>query len=514
MSAESSSAASVIESVADPGTFQAWTVQQQMPSDEAYAASLERARQRSGTAEAVVVGELLLAGQRLAVIAGEFGFLAGSVGAAAAETIVAALDRATAEKLPVLAMPTSGGTRMQEGTPAFLQMVPIAAAVARHRRAGLAYLVWLRDPTTGGVMATWGSLGQVCVGAPGALAGFLGPRVYEAVFSQGFPTGVQVTENLVRVGVIDAVVPQEELREWVRRVLAVVAAPGESNTTAAPGDRGRESDGSADKVGLGIPDAWDCVLATRDPDRPGVREFLAAVATDVTELSGTGEGERDPGILLALARLAGRSCVVVGQDRSAAGTFGPGGLRTARRGYRLATELGLPLLTVVDTEGAELSAAAEEGAMAGEIARNLAELSLLPVRVVALLLGSGCGGGALALLPSDVLVAAADTWITPLPPEGASAIVHRTTDEAPRMAREQRITAVELASLGVVDALVPPLTAGGEADFLGECADAVAQGLWLPGQAPTPDRIGRFTRAVGPPVAPGRPWTDDSGDDR
>ena len=128
MSAESSSAASVIESVADPGTFRAWTVQQHVPSDEAYAASLDRARQRSGAAEAVLVGELLLAGQRLAVIAGEFGFLAGSVGASAAETIVAALDRATAERLPVLAMPTSGGTRMQEGTPAFLQMVPIAAA--------------------------------------------------------------------------------------------------------------------------------------------------------------------------------------------------------------------------------------------------------------------------------------------------------------------------------------------------------------------------------------------------
>ena len=514
MSAESSSAASVIESVADPGTFRAWTVQQHVPSDEAYAASLDRARQRSGAAEAVLVGELLLAGQRLAVIAGEFGFLAGSVGASAAETIVAALDRATAERLPVLAMPTSGGTRMQEGTPAFLQMVPIAAAVARHRRAGLAYLVWLRDPTTGGVMATWGSLGQVCVGAPGALAGFLGPRVYEAVFSRGFPTGVQVTENLVRVGVIDAVVPQEELREWVRRVLAVVATPGESDPAAGSGAGGPETTGSTEDLELTIPDAWDCVLATRDPGRPGVRQFLAAAATDVTELSGTGEGERDPGILLALARLGGRSCVVVGQDRSAAGTFGPGGLRTARRGYRLAAELGLPLLTVVDTEGAELSAAAEEGAMAGEIARNLAELSLLPVPVVALLLGSGCGGGALALLPSDVLIAASDAWITPLPPEGASAIVHRTTAEAPRMAREQRITAVELASLGVVDALVPPLTAVGEADFLDACADAVARGLSLPGPAPTPDRIDRFSRAVGPSVVPGSPQVEGAGDDR
>ncbi len=172
-------------------------------------------------------------------------------------------------------------------------------------------------------------------------------------------------------------------------------------------------------------------------------------------MSGTAAGERDDAIVAALALFSGSPAVVVGSDRSVRqGAFGPAGLRTAQRAYALAAEWKLPLLTIVDTAGAEVSAAAEEGAMAGEIARSLASLSQLDTPVVSLLLGSGCGGGALALLPSDILLATDDSWITPLPPEGASAIVHRTTDRAADFARTARITAVELADLGVVDTLV------------------------------------------------------------
>src|SRR5699024_2285279 len=135
---------------------------------------LERAAQKSGVDEAVVTGEGTLRGRRVVLIACEFDSLAGSIGIAAAERIVSAIERATAERLPILASPTSGGTRMQEGTVAFLQMVKISAAVAGHKTAGLPYLVYLRHPTTGGVFASWGSLGHVSVAEPGALIGFLG----------------------------------------------------------------------------------------------------------------------------------------------------------------------------------------------------------------------------------------------------------------------------------------------------------------------------------------------------
>jgi acetyl-CoA carboxylase carboxyl transferase subunit beta len=122
---------------------------------------------------------------------------------------------------------------------------------------------------------------------------------------------------------------------------------------------------------------------------------------------------------------------------------------------RLAEELGLPLLSVVDTPGADLSVAAEEGGLAGEIARCLADLMTLRTPTLSLLLGQGTGGGALALLPADRVVAAQHAWLAPLPPEGASAIVHRDVDHADDMARAQGVRSADLHRSGIVDVVVP-----------------------------------------------------------
>ena len=135
--------------------------------------------------------------------------------------------------------------------------------------------------------------------------------------------------------------------------------------------------------------------------------------------------------------------------------MGPGALREARRAMKLAAELGLPLVNVIDTPGAELSAAAEEGAMAGEIARSIATLSTLAVPSVSVLLSQGCGGGALALLPADRVVATESAWLAPLPPEGASAIVYGDADHAEEMAQRQHVAATDLFDLGYVDVIVP-----------------------------------------------------------
>ncbi|QWC86210.1 acetyl-CoA carboxyl transferase [Nocardioidaceae bacterium] len=452
------SSAELIRRVLDPGTFESWDApvvrEGSETPDDAYAAQLARAAQKAGTDESVVTGRALLDGLPVAVVVGEFDFLAGSVGRATARRIRAAVERATAEGLPVLAAPVSGGTRMQEGVPAFVQMAPVAAAIAAHRAAGLAYLVWLRHPTTGGVMASWGSLGQMTAVEPDALVGFLGPRVFEALHGEPFPEGVQTGENLAAHGVVDAVLPVARLRERAAAVVRLLTdrvvhvgaagdARAEQSSPPAPPTPPADASGT-----------WSVVRRSRAEDHPGVRDLLAVGAEGTVVLSGTGEGERDPGVLLALTRLGGHSCVLVGHDRAsvaAHGPFGPAGLRTARRGMRLAAELGLPLVTVVDTGGAELSVAAEQGAMAGEIARCLAELTSLPVPTVSVLLGQGNGGGALALLPADHVIASGTGWLSPLPPEGASAIVHRDTSHAAEMAHAHGVTAAAMATHGLVD---------------------------------------------------------------
>ncbi|MFI0716684.1 carboxyl transferase domain-containing protein [Streptomyces inhibens] len=439
----------LIGQVLDPDTWISWDTPPEQPPgiDARYAEQLRRAAARSGTDESVVTGEGRLAGRRVAVAACEFAFLAGSVGVAAATRLVTAIERATAEGLPLVASPTSGGTRMQEGTVAFVQMVRISAAVAAHRAAGLPYLVYLRGPTTGGVFASWGSLGHVTAAEPGALIGFLGPRVHQALHGEPFPEGVQVAENLRDRGLIDAVLPPEELRATASRVLDVLTAPRRNPPDVPPLPVETLAD---------VP-AWVSVERSRRTDRPGVRFLLRHAARDVVTLHGTGEGESDPGLLLALAHFGSAPCVVLGQDRERQkeyGPFGPAGLRLARRGMRLAAELGLPLVSVIDTAGAALSRAAEEGGLAGEIARCLAELATLPAPTLCLLLGQGAGGGALALLPADRVLCAQHGWLSPLPPEGASVILHRSVDRAAELAAAQGVRSLDLLRNGVVDRIV------------------------------------------------------------
>ncbi|MGN6783135.1 MAG: carboxyl transferase domain-containing protein [Marmoricola sp.] len=440
------SARELIDLVLDEGSWVSWDD----PPDRdgvgaAYAADLAKAAERAGVDESVLTGEGTLRGRRVAVLVCEFGFLAGSIGRAAADRLVDGIRRATRDGLPLVAAPVSGGTRMQEGTPAFVQMIRISAAVAAHKAARLPYLVYLRHPTTGGVMASWGSLGHVTVAQPGALVGFLGPRVYEALYGEAFPDGVQTAENLYAHGIVDAVLRPDEVGDVLDRTLTLLAS--------------RPAPGLSAPLTEDVPDvdAWDAITASRRPDRPGVRALLRLAAADVIPLNGTGEGETDPGLLLALARFGGAPCVLLGQDRRAqteAGPMGPGALREARRGMRLARDLGLPLVTVIDTPGAALSAEAEEGGLAGEIARCLADLVTLEAPTLCLMLGEGNGGGALALLPADRVIAAQHAWLSPLPPEGASAIVHRDIEHAPDMARAQSVRASDLRELGIVDRIV------------------------------------------------------------
>jgi acetyl-CoA carboxylase carboxyl transferase subunit beta len=130
---------------------------------------------------------------------------------------------------------------------------------------------------------------------------------------------------------------------------------------------------------------------------------------------------------------------------------------------RLAVELRLPLVTVIDTAGAALSQEAEEGGLAGEIARCIADMVALAVPTVSVLLGQGAGGGALALVPADRMLAAQNGWLSPLPPEGASAILHHDTSKAAEMAAAQGVRSTDLHRRGVVDHIIP------------ECPDAAAE---------------------------------------
>ena len=169
-----------------------------------------------------------------------------------------------AERLPLLAAPASGGTRMQEGALAFVQMVKITAAVQAHRAAGLPYLVYLRHPTTGGVFASWGSLGHVTAAEPGALIGFLGPRVFESLHGYPFPER--------RAGGREPARARAGRRGGVGRRRAGGRDPGARR--AVPPRHAGSRPGPAPEEDLRPVEAWEAITRSRRDDRPGVRTLL------------------------------------------------------------------------------------------------------------------------------------------------------------------------------------------------------------------------------------------------
>ena len=458
---EHPSAAQLIDTLADPDSWETWD--DSPPATvvaDAYDDQLRRAAEKSGVDESVRTGLIRIGGTPVVVIVSEFGFLGGSIGHVAGHRITTAIRRATEHGFAVVGLPCSGGTRMQEGTPAFLQMAAITGAVTRHRAAGLAYLIYLRHPTTGGVFASWGSLGGITWAQPGALIGFLGPRVVAGLVGTPIPDDVQRAENLARRGIVDDVVAPEDLRDRLRGVLDALA-PDIAPDAVAESEVVVPQDAPMEHAAPGAESVWSAVTATRRPGRVGVRDLIAVPGSALVGAGGP--------IVVALSRFGGRSAVVIGQDadRQRAGELiGPHHLRMVRRALTFAAELGLPVVTVIDTPGAELSVAAEEDGLAGEIARCTAELMGVPTVTVSVLLGQGSGGAALALFPTDRRVALSDAWLSPLPPEGASLIVHRDVSHAAGIAAGQQILAIELAGLGVFDRIV----AVGEVEY-GEMED-------------------------------------------
>ena len=269
----------LLDALLDSGSYRSWDgAPADVRPDPGYAAELARARASTGWDESVRTGDGLLGGHRVAVAVSEFGFLGGSIGVAAAQRLTLAVERATAERLPLIAAPASGGTRMQEGTIAFLQMATITAAVAAHRAAGLPYLVYLRHPTTGGVFASWASVGQLTLAEPGALIGFLGPRVYQALTGAAIPTGCRRRRTCSPTAWST---PLSPLTSWPATspecFLRWLPDPPRCQL---PTRGGSGSSGAGGGLGTGAT-AWESVLRTRRPDRPGAADLIRAAATDI-----------------------------------------------------------------------------------------------------------------------------------------------------------------------------------------------------------------------------------------
>ena len=184
-----------------------------------YEAKLDGARRRTGMNEAVVTAAGRIGGQRVAVGALDSRFFMGSMSAAVGEKVTRLVEYADKYKLPLILFSASGGARMQEGILSLMQMAKTSAAIQRFREAGGLYISFLTHPTTGGVTASFASLGDITLAEPGALIGFAGPRVIEQTIGQTLPEGFQRSEYLEEHGFVDRIVPRGEMRATISKLL-------------------------------------------------------------------------------------------------------------------------------------------------------------------------------------------------------------------------------------------------------------------------------------------------------
>ncbi len=193
---------------------------------QAYAKRIEQSRKSSGINEAAVWGRATLAGHALVIVCLDFAFMGGSMGAATGEKITRGIERAVADRLPLLIISASGGARMQEGILSLMQMAKTAAALGRLHAASLPYISILTDPTMGGVTASFASLADVILAEPGAMIGFAGARVIQQATYETLPEGFQTAEFLWKHGMIDMVVPRPELPAVLRQILDLYVPNG------------------------------------------------------------------------------------------------------------------------------------------------------------------------------------------------------------------------------------------------------------------------------------------------
>lgn len=187
-----------------------------------YTDRLRDAKAKTGMEDAVLAGRGIVGGIDMVALVQDFRFMGGSLGMAAGDAIIAAMEMAAENKLPFVLYAASGGARMQEGILSLMQLPRTTVAVQRMKEAGVPYIVVLTNPTTGGVTASYAMLGDIHIAEPGALICFAGPRVIEQTIREKLPEGFQTSEYLEEHGMVDMVVPRHELKATITNLILLL----------------------------------------------------------------------------------------------------------------------------------------------------------------------------------------------------------------------------------------------------------------------------------------------------
>lgn len=480
-----------LELTADPGTFEEWDVD--LPINDPlnfpdYVGKLEEARQKTGMSEAVVTGRARIDGVSVGLGIMDLGFIGGSMGWGVGEKVSRLMERCVEARLPVVIFSATGGARMQESLVSLMQMAKTSGAAGLLARAGLPYISVITDPTYGGVTASFAFLGDFILAEPQTAVGFAGPRVI-SVTNAKMSADVQTAEFQYGHGMLDMLVSRPDLNATLSTLLRWSVAEPETSAEPAvvsPPPRLLSDDAEAAEADVRRPvavplelSAWERVQLARHADRPQALHYIESFIDGFVELHGDRRYGDDGAMVTGLGWLDGRPVAVIAQQKGRnsaerlARNFGSAraeGYRKAMRVMELAARLGRPIVTMIDTKGADCLEEAEGRGISEAIATNQRNMFSLPVPIICTIIGEGGSGGAIGIGVGDELLMQENAYYSVIAPESCAAILWRSPDRKVEAAQALKLTAQDALELGVATQVVLEPPGGAHLDPAGAAA--------------------------------------------
>ena len=458
-----------VESLADLGTFKEsnrWLTSidpLSFKTRTSYKKSLFDDQARTGLTEAVITGSCTIDGLSCILIALDFGFMGGSMGSVVGEKISLAFENAAKRKIPVITIITSGGSRIQEGILSLMQMAKTVLASNQLQQKGIPHISVLDNPSTGQAYASFANMADIIISEPGAIVG-VNPIRSISGDDQKETESTHTSESHLSHGTLDAVTDRTKLKG----VISVLLDLFNKEFTIK-----RTSSGQITYPTAQPTEAWHSVQIARHNSRPTSMDYMARIMDNFVELHGDRVYGDDPSIVCGLGQIGGQTVVVIGQQRdqtldstdegSNARTM-PEGFRKAQRALRIAEKFELPVITLVDTPGANLSSEAEERGLGHAIASTLALISSLTVPTISTIIGEGGSSGALALGIADRVIMLENAIYSAVSPEEAAELIYQDEEKAEEVVGSLRLTARDCMEMEIVDQVVPEPSQGAHRD--------------------------------------------------
>ena len=428
---------------------------------------LAQDQNRTGLTEAAVTGRCKIDGEDAMLIVLDFTFMGGTMGSVVGEKVASALEGAAKGGIPAIAVVSGGGVRVQEGVLSLMQMAKTVTAANRLRDDGAPFIVVLANPSTGQAYASFANLADVILAEPKSLIGLSPLRTLREASDIPLPLDAHTAEAHVGHGLLDNVVDREALRTRVSVLLSILRGQKQEMSKqdkAMATDLLQAADGACTQV-----HPWDALSAVRDAERPPASNYFRQMLDPFIELRGDRLNSDDRSIVAGVGYLAGLPVAVIGHQRRALVEgeryhVYPDGLRKAQRVIALASRFELPLLTLVDTQGADPGLEAEEQGIGNAIARTLSAMLDVPTPIVSVIIGEGGSEGALALGMADCILMQQYAVYSPISMNHnlAGAFHEPVLDR--EAADALMLTAHDCVELGIADRVIPEPEGGAHLD--------------------------------------------------